>query len=76
MPTGVSARQRFVSIHGPIANLFHLPRNLLTSAQYRELRNSSMEAWTQSDATGRALADLRMVYLAGRRVIAATRILF
>ena len=24
--------QRFVSIHGPIANLFHLPRNLLTSA--------------------------------------------
>ena len=39
--------QRFVSIHGPIANLFHLPRNLLTSAQYRELRNSSMEAWSR-----------------------------
>ena len=39
--------QRFVSIHGPIANLFHLPRNLLTSAQYRELRNASMEAWSQ-----------------------------
>jgi transposase-like protein len=39
--------QRFVAIHGPIANLFNLPRNLLTSAQYRELRNSSMEAWSR-----------------------------
>lgn len=35
-------RQRFVSIHGPITNLFHYPRNLLTSTQYRELRTASM----------------------------------
>ena len=39
--------QRFVSIHGPIANLFHYPRNLLTSAQYRKLRTASMETWSR-----------------------------
>jgi putative transposase len=39
--------QRFVSIHGPIANLFHYPRNHLTAAEYRELRNASTQAWTQ-----------------------------
>lgn len=39
--------QRFVSIHGPIANLFHYPSNLLTSAQYRHLRTASMETWIQ-----------------------------
>jgi putative transposase len=38
--------QRFVSIHGPIANLFHYPRNHLTAAHYRELRNASMQTWT------------------------------
>ncbi|MCH4561482.1 hypothetical protein MJ877_36325, partial [Mesorhizobium jarvisii] len=34
-----SARQlqRFVSIHDPIANLFHFPRNTLSSAQQRWL---------------------------------------
>jgi putative transposase len=37
--------QRFVSIHGPIANLFHFPRNHLTAAQYRELRTLSMQTW-------------------------------
>lgn len=35
--------QRFVSIHDPIANLFHYPRNFLTSTQYRKLRTASME---------------------------------
>lgn len=39
--------QRFVSIHGPIANLFHYPRNLLTSARYRKLRTASMETWSR-----------------------------
>ena len=39
--------QRFVSIHGPIANLFHYPRNLLTSAQYRKLRTAAMETWSR-----------------------------
>jgi putative transposase len=39
--------QRFVSIHGPIANLFHYPRNLLTAAQHRQLRTAAMETWSQ-----------------------------
>lgn len=39
--------QRFVSNHGPIANLFHYPRNRLTSAQYRKLRKASMETWSR-----------------------------
>src|SRR3954464_12409371 len=30
--------QRFVSIHDPIANLFHFPRNQLTAAHYRPAR--------------------------------------
>ena len=36
--------QRFVSIHGPIANLFHYP---LTAAQHRQLRTAAMETWSQ-----------------------------
>ena len=42
-----SARQlqRFASIHDPIANLFHLPRHKMTSADFRELRAAAMEAW-------------------------------
>ncbi len=39
--------QRFVSIHGPIANLFHCPRNHLTAADYQELRKTSIQTWTQ-----------------------------
>src|SRR3954464_438929 len=31
--------QRFVSIHDPIANLFHFPRNQLTAADYRAARS-------------------------------------
>jgi len=37
--------QRFVSIHDPIANLFHLPRHEMTSSHYRELRATAMEMW-------------------------------
>ncbi|WP_349294792.1 IS6 family transposase (plasmid) [Thioclava sp. 'Guangxiensis'] len=42
-----SARQlqRFASIHDPIANLFHLPRHEMTSADFRELCAAAMEAW-------------------------------
>ena len=42
-----SARQlqRFASIHDPIANLFHLPRHEMTSANFRELRAAAMDAW-------------------------------
>ena len=37
--------QRFVSIHDPIANLFHFPRNSLPAAEYRALRCAAMSAW-------------------------------
>lgn len=39
--------QRFVSIHDPIANLFHLPRNTLTSADHRDLRNAATQIWRE-----------------------------
>ncbi|WP_143019595.1 DDE-type integrase/transposase/recombinase, partial [Mesorhizobium qingshengii] len=44
-----SARQlqRFVSIHDPIANLFHFSRNTLSSAQHRDLRNAAMQIWNK-----------------------------
>ncbi len=44
-----SARQlqRFVSIHDPIANLFHFPRNTLSSAQHRDLRNAAIQIWNK-----------------------------
>ncbi|MDB6179739.1 IS6 family transposase, partial [Paracoccus sp. Z330] len=37
--------QRFVSVHDPIANLFHLPRFEMTSTDFRELRAVAMDAW-------------------------------
>ena len=39
-----SARQlqRFVSIHDPIANLFHFPLHVLSSSDYRDLRSAAM----------------------------------
>ena len=37
--------QRFVSIHDPIANLFHFPRNTLSSADHRDLRAAAMQIW-------------------------------
>lgn len=42
-----SARQlqRFVSIYDPIANLFHLPSNTLSSADHRHLRAAAMQIW-------------------------------
>jgi len=42
-----SARQlqRFVSIHDPIANLFHFPRHALPSSDHRDLRSAAMETW-------------------------------
>ena len=39
--------QRFVSIHDPIANLFHFPRHYLTSAGYRMLRSEAMVVWSK-----------------------------
>ena len=34
--------QCFVSIHDPIANLFHIPRHDITSGHHRELRAEAM----------------------------------
>ena len=39
--------QRFVSIHDPIANLFHFPRNQLTAADYRVARAQAFEDWVE-----------------------------
>ncbi|WP_221931697.1 hypothetical protein, partial [Palleronia caenipelagi] len=35
----------FVSLHDPIANLFHLPRHEMTSAEFRDLRKIAMDHW-------------------------------
>ncbi|MBM6582777.1 IS6 family transposase [Microvirga sp. BT689] len=50
-----SARQaqRFLSIHDPISNLFHLRRHQLTAADYRKARSAAFEAW--ADITSVAL---------------------
>lgn len=44
-----SARQcqRFVSVHGQIANLFHLHRKHLTAADHRQLRASAVNTWRE-----------------------------
>ncbi|CAN7692788.1 IS6 family transposase [Phyllobacterium sp. LjRoot231] len=39
--------QRFVSIHDPIANLHHFPRNKLTSSDHHACRNAAMDAWRE-----------------------------
>lgn len=37
--------QRFISIHNPIANLFHHPRHNMTAAQHRDFRNAAAQMW-------------------------------
>jgi putative transposase len=39
--------QRLVSIHDPIANLFHIPRHDITSNHHRELRSEAMNLWAR-----------------------------
>jgi putative transposase len=39
--------QRFVSIHDPIANLHHFPRNKFSSTDHRELRHAAITAWRE-----------------------------
>jgi putative transposase len=39
--------QRFVSIHDPIANLFHLRRDHVTASQHRAARSQTFEAWAE-----------------------------
>jgi putative transposase len=37
--------QRFLSIHDPIANLFHFRRDHISAADYRDARTHAFEAW-------------------------------
>ncbi|QRM56785.1 IS6 family transposase [Sinorhizobium sp. BG8] len=39
--------QRFVSIHDPVANLFHIPRHDIPSRHHRELRDAAMSLWSR-----------------------------
>ncbi len=39
--------QRFVSIHDPIANLFHIPRHDISASHHRELRAAAMNLWAK-----------------------------
>ncbi|WP_246710469.1 IS6 family transposase [Martelella soudanensis] len=39
--------QRFVSIHDPVANLFHIPRHDIPSDHHRELRAAAMQMWNE-----------------------------
>ena len=39
--------QRFVTIHDPIANLFHIPRHDISTSHHRELRASAMSIWAE-----------------------------
>jgi putative transposase len=47
--------QRFVSIHDPIANLFHFPRPSVTATHYRALRIAAMAVW--NDVAGVTFAS-------------------
>nr|WP_309487059.1 IS6 family transposase [Sinorhizobium meliloti] len=44
-----SARQcqRFVSVHGQVANLFHLHRKHLTATDHRQLRTQAVTTWRE-----------------------------
>ncbi|EDQ33083.2 Transposase [Hoeflea phototrophica DFL-43] len=39
--------QRFVSVHGQIANLFRLHRDRKSAAEHRKLRNATMNTWRE-----------------------------
>jgi len=39
--------QLFVSIHDPIANLFHIPRHDIPSSHHRELRTAATNLWAK-----------------------------
>ena len=39
--------QRFISIHDPIANLHHFPRNKFSSSTHRQLRQAAMTVWRE-----------------------------
>ena len=42
--------QRFVSIHGAIANLFNVQRHLISRSTLRTFRATAMEGWIAASA--------------------------
>ncbi len=42
--------QRFLSVHGVVQNFFRVGRHRMRSQQYRQLREASFKAWTDSTA--------------------------
>lgn len=46
--------QRFASIHDPTYNLHYFTRNLLTSADHRELRPTATNIWPRSHSSFRS----------------------
>ena len=43
--------QRFLSIHDPIANLFHFPRSRLSATHYRAARAWTFATWAEVVST-------------------------
>jgi putative transposase len=41
--------QRFLSIHDPMANLFHLRRHEMPSTEFREMRSLAIQTWRDID---------------------------
>jgi putative transposase len=39
--------RRFVSIHDPVANLFHIPYHEISSDHHREMRAAAMDLWNE-----------------------------
>lgn len=39
--------RRFVSIHDPVASLFHIPRHEISSGHHCELRTEAMQMWNE-----------------------------
>jgi transposase-like protein len=39
--------QRFISMHGPVANLFHIPRHDIPSDHHRKQRTEVMQVWNK-----------------------------
>lgn len=46
--------QRFIAIHDPIANPFHLPRHEMTSGDFCDGRATGMDAWHDITSLGAA----------------------
>ncbi len=59
--------QRFVSIHDPIANLFHLPRHEMPSISFREMRSLAMQTRCEIAQVSASQSQNRLKSLARSR---------